>query len=245
MVVNGATETDWPVVLRLAQSFSCILPCFGLHPWYVDERSGHWLEILESTLMTVPAGVGEIGLDRWIESRNETAQEEVFRAQLDLARRLRRPVMIHCLKAWGWFLEVMKSEKELPCGFLLHACGGPVEFIEPLAAMGACFSFGGNVSDERKARRQAAFKAVPLDHLLLETDAPDLLPPEPCRPFACLGKDGRLKNDPAHLAAFFPALACLRGMEPEELATALWENSRRFLAPIRDIGPIPPGRVLV
>jgi TatD DNase family protein len=240
MAVNGVAESDWPAVLSLARSYSCLFPFLGLHPWYMEGRSRDWLEILESYLLMVPAGVGEIGLDRWIKSENEKAQEEAFRAQLKLARRLGRPANVHCLKAWGWFLEVMKIEKALPCGFVLHAYGGPVEFIEPLAAMGARFSFAGNVLDERKTRMQSAFKATPLDRLLLETDAPDLLPPEPYQPYAHAGEDGRLKNDPAHLAVFFPALARLRGMEPEALAAALWENSRRFLAPIRDLGPMPP-----
>src|SRR5688572_21737445 len=99
-VTNGTTEADWPEVARIAGRFPEVVPCFGLHPWFVAERSPRWLEELERHLRLVPSGVGEIGLDRWKQGLDERAQEEVFRAQLDLARRLGRPAMIHCVKAW-------------------------------------------------------------------------------------------------------------------------------------------------
>jgi TatD DNase family protein len=229
LVVNGSKESDWERVLDLAERFPRVIPCLGLHPWYVAGRSENWLSRLETLLRTIRAGIGEIGLDQWIEPREEKAQEEVFRLQLDLARRLQRPVMIHCLKAWGWMMDVFQSEDPLPAGMLLHAYGGALEFIDPLTKLGAYFSFGGNVLEEKRTRMRAALQAVPLDRLLVESDAPDLLPPEPFRPHAFLDGQGKLRNHPANLPTFFRAMAELRGEEPVALSRIVWDNSLRFL----------------
>src|SRR5258707_11946961 len=67
MVVNGSTEQDWPEVFALAREYPEVLPSYGLHPWYIKDRSRQWKENLISYLGLCRAGVGEIGLDRWIE----------------------------------------------------------------------------------------------------------------------------------------------------------------------------------
>jgi TatD DNase family protein len=226
---NGSTEKDWPQVLDLGRRVSGIVPCFGLHPWYVNERSPGWLAALERSLDAIPSAVGEIGLDRWIEPRDERTQEDVFRAQLDVARRKRRPAMIHCLRAWGWLMEVLRNETPLPAGMLLHAYGGPVELIEPLAKMGAFFSFSGDTLDERKTRKREALRAVPHDRVLVETDAPDLPPPPAFRPYLLQDSGGKELNHPANLRAILRGLAKLRGETEEDLADAAWQNARRLM----------------
>ena len=65
MVVNGASESDWPQVLALARQDRIVLPSFGYHPWYLHERTPDWLKHLQSFLDQVPSAIGEIGLDRW------------------------------------------------------------------------------------------------------------------------------------------------------------------------------------
>src|SRR5690349_7823144 len=84
-VVNGTREDDWPAVAALAAGTSWVLPSFGLHPWYVVQRTAQWREALVAQLDAHPAaGVGEIGLDRWIEGYDWEAQRECFTAQLAL-----------------------------------------------------------------------------------------------------------------------------------------------------------------
>jgi TatD DNase family protein len=226
---NGAEESDWPVVLAQARAHPEIVPCFGLHPWYVSERSARWLEQLEWHLEAIPSAVGEIGLDRWKEPRDEAAQEEVFRAQLAVARRREVPAMIHCVRAWGWLMEVLRSEAALPAGFLLHAYGGPVELIPPLVEMGAYFSYGGSTLDERKKLRRETLPQIPRDRLLLETDAPDMPPPPAHCVRALQDAGGRRVNEPANLRPILQGVAALLGMEEAELAEQVWANSRRFL----------------
>lgn len=229
LVSNGADESDWPLVLAQARAHSAIIPCFGLHPWYVSERSPAWVEQLERHLDSIPSAVGEIGLDRWKEPRDEAAQEEVFRMQLAVARRRGLPVMIHCVRAWGWLMEVLRSEPSLPAGFLLHAYGGPVELIKPLADMGAYFSYGGSTLEERKKLRRETLPRIPRDRLLVETDAPDMPPPPPHRMRTLQNVGGRVVNEPANLRPILQGLSALLGVEEEALAWQMWDNARRFL----------------
>lgn len=234
MVCNGTREDDWSAVAELAAANGDVVPCFGLHPWHVPHRSDRWLANLERLLAGTRSGVGEIGLDRWAEPRDEPGQEAVFRAQLALARRLRRPVMIHCLRAWSWLMDVLSDEPPLPAGMLIHAYGGPAELVEPLARRGAYFSFAGNVLAPRRAKARAALAVVPAERLLLETDAPDLLPPEPYRPHVVAGRGGTPRNEPANLASILLGVAELRGRDEEALAEDLWHNARRLLGPLME-----------
>ncbi|MGE5532428.1 MAG: TatD family hydrolase [Bacteroidota bacterium] len=216
MWCNGTAEDDWQDVLDLATANSDILPFFGLHPWFVKDRSPDWLTRLEQFLDATPSAIGEIGLDRHIQDRDEPAQEEVFRAQLRLARTRGLPVTIHCLKAWGWMMDVITDLPSLP-PMLIHAYGGSAEVVQPLTRMGAFFSFGGSVLGENHLRARAALQAVPLDRLLIETDAPALLPPEPFRLHTLVTPDGQQYNEPANLPAIAEGIAKLLGMPVERL----------------------------
>ncbi len=234
MLCNGSSEEDWPAVLRLARTHPEIIPCFGLHPWYVKERSGEWLANLAKFLNAVPSAVGEIGLDRWVEDRDESAQEEVFLAQLEMARCRNRPVMIHCLRAWGWFMDVMKSQPAFPAGVLFHAYSGSAELIEPLVRMGAYFSFAGTILDEKYGRARDAIIKIPRDRLLLETDAPFMPLPEPYRSPDLKMVEGKVRNEPSQLPVVVRGVAELLGISAEELSRQLWTNARRFLGGLID-----------
>ncbi len=234
MVCNGTRESDWPLVRELAARHpGVVVPCFGLHPWYAGDRSQGWEERLREALGSVASGVGEIGLDRWVEPRDEPAQELVFRRQLEIARELNRPVMVHCLRAWGWLLEVLGDTPPLPRGMLLHAYGGSVELIDELAGRGAYFSFGGDTLREGKHRKRQALLAVPIERLLVETDAPDLPPPHRYAPHARPDGAGAPRNEPANLPRIIDGLAEVRGMTMEDLAAVTTENARRFLGRLR------------
>jgi TatD DNase family protein len=232
MICNATSERDWGRVRELGEQIPEIVPCFGVHPWYLTRRQPGWEQRLSELLETLPSAIGEAGLDRWYEDRDEKQQEDVFRAQLEIAQHHRRPIMVHCLKAWGWLETVLSEAGELPAGFLLHAYGGPVELIRPLAEKGAYFSFAGNVLDERKARMREALRAVPSDRLLFETDSPDLPPPDAYRVAGNPAEGRRYRNEPANLGNIFPAIAALRGEEPAELADLLLRNALRLLESI-------------
>lgn len=208
MVVNGSCEEDWDDVARLAASHRIIIPSFGLHPWYVHERSGAWLEKLESCLKKNPdAAVGEIGLDRWKPDLPYEGQEDVFLAQWKLAAALNRPASIHCLKCWGRLLEIVRGHPGPARGFVLHSFGGPREMIESFAALGAYFSFPGYYLHDRKEKQRETFRHVPPDRLLIETDAPDQGLPDALNEFPLTDHAGQPINHPANLRAVCRGLA--------------------------------------
>lgn len=229
MVVNGTREADWPRLLALAKKHPIVLPSFGYHPWYVGERTDQWLDELQRYLDAVPSTVGEIGLDRWMENPDVPLQEELFRAQLRVAAARNVPVSIHCLKAWGRLDEILREETLPQRGFLLHSYGGPAEMVAGFVKLGAYFSLSGYFAHERKARQREAFKLVPSDRLLLETDAPDMLPPDEWNdhPLTDLATGQPLKH-PANLAVVYRFAAGFLALPHEQLTGQVAANFRRL-----------------
>jgi TatD DNase family protein len=228
-VVNGTREEDWPAVAALAAEHPWITPSFGLHPWHVGKRSDQWLETLRGFLERHPAaGVGEIGLDRWIEGYDLEDQARVLHSQLSLAAELNRPATIHCLRAWGALTEALQSGPISARGFLIHAYGGPVELIASFAARGAYFSFNSYFLHPRKPAKLETFRHVPIDRLLVETDAPDMRPPAEINPRPLADSSGTVINHPANIDLAYRALAELRGMPVDELAKRVEENYGRL-----------------
>jgi TatD DNase family protein len=232
MVVNGSCEADWPKVLDLARRYSEVIPCFGYHPWYVKERSPGWQEQLIKFLDEAPSAVGEIGLDRWIEDYDTPQQEEVFIWQLRLAATRNLPVSIHCLKAWGRLLEILRSEPRPKCGFVLHSFGGPKEMVPALSELGAYFSFPGYFAHDRKVKQREAFRAVPANRLLIETDAPDQLLPDNLSKYSITDSKGKAMNHPANLGAVYRFVAEFLGKPIEKFAREVEENFLRVFGTV-------------
>lgn len=226
-VVNGTGEDDWEDVAQLAGSFpDFVTPAFGLHPWKAHLRSASWLTTLEAYLDRFPtASIGECGLDGWVAAPSLDLQREAFLPQIAFARERRLPLTLHALKAWEPLFEAFATEPP-PEKFLLHSFGGSPELVKRLASTGAYFSFSGHFLHPRKAKVLAAFKTVPPDRLLLETDAPDMLPPDEfiSHPLP----DGQ--NHPANLPRITAALAAALGMDLEKLADITTANHARFFA---------------
>jgi TatD DNase family protein len=230
MVVNGSCEADWPEVLALAQKYPQVLPSFGYHPWSIKERTPEWREKLQWHLEQVPSAVGEIGLDRWIKERDDAQQEEVFTWQLRLAAERNLPASIHCLQAWGRMLEILRREPKPACGFLLHSFGGPVEMVPELAKLGAYFSLPGYFAHERKTRQRETFKKVPLDRLLIETDAPDQRLPDERNRFPLQDAEGEPLNHPGNLRAVYEFGAEFLSMPLDNFAAQIEQNFRRLFS---------------
>ncbi|MSU51060.1 MAG: TatD family deoxyribonuclease [Opitutus sp.] len=254
IAVNGTNEDEWPLVASLCSQPSAqnsqllLLPSYGVHPWDCGQRSPEWQSKLRAAVVAdLRAGVGEIGLDRWIidgvrpdDPRISglrvaplAEQAEVFAWQLDLAAEFNRPASIHATQAYAAALDVLRAAKKLPaCGFLMHGYGGPVEMISAFADLGAYFSFNIEALEPRLAARLENFKAIPADRLLVETDAPVKAPARERNRFPLgLAADGSVINHPANIAAAYDALADLRGVPLAALATDVAENFRRLFGP--------------
>lgn len=223
-VVNATGQADWEDVSELAtQHPDFILPAYGIHPWQAHTAIDGWEGDLQTLLRNQPkATIGECGLDLWINEPDIQTQIPIFEAQLEIAREMDRTITIHCLKAWDVLFEVFKRQPP-PLRFLMHSFGGSIEIARRLIPLGAYFSFSGYFLQPRKAKVIEVFRHLPLDRILLETDAPDMLPPHDfiSHPLP------ESRNHPANLASIAEGLANALGQAPAELSRLAGENFRR------------------
>ena len=248
MVVNGSGEQDWPRVAELAQRFPAVIPAFGCHPWSLRQQSPGWLATLESWLDRTPGSViGEIGLDRWMLENPDRwrayrsvgadfpdppsleEQEDAFCRQLTLAAERTISVSVHCLRAFGRLLELMETHPRPTRGFLLHSYGGPAELVPFFVRLGAYFGFPGAFLHERKLRQRQTFRGVPLDRLLIETDAPDQrLPDDWNRHVLTDPVTGNPLNHPANLQGIHGFLSEFLEVDAAALARQTTANFERL-----------------
>ena len=231
LVVNGMSEADWPEVAKLAAEHSCILPSFGLHPWCVKERCAEWLDRLREIVAQHPGcGLGEFGLDNWIRDADPADQLLVFREHIKLAAAQNLAASIHCIQAWGVLWNEVRSLAMPERGFLIHAYGGSAEMVRGFADYGAYFSFSPYFMHPAKGSKREAFRQVPLDRLLIETDAPALWPPEELNRHLITHPDtGETINHPANLIVALEGLAQVRNIPVNELAEIVEANANRWL----------------
>lgn len=224
---NGTHPNDWDKLEKISRQHKDVIPSFGVHPWFVNDLPENWMEQLRLKLDSIPSGIGEIGLDRWINPRNEDLQEKIFRQQLSLAAKLELPVSIHCLRAWIWLLKIFKEEI-LPEKMLIHAYGGSHELISPLIEKGCYISFAPSLLRKEKEKLRETFKQVPLERLMLETDSPDIPPPQGMNINKTVFHGKQLRNEPANLLTVLTKAADLLSMPASKLAESLWRNATRF-----------------
>ena len=163
--------------------------------------------------------IGEIGLDYyWDKTEKERAyQKEMFIRQIELANALQLPVIVHMRDASEDTLEILR--KHTPkYGFLMHCYSGSLEMLEDILALGGYISFGGPVTFSNAHSPKENAKAVPINRLLIETDAP-YLTPHPLR--------GQL-NEPQYVVLVNKEIARLREMSEKDLAKITFNNAARF-----------------
>lgn len=225
-VVNGTSEGDWEGVARLADRFpSHVIPSFGLHPWFAADRSSKWEATLIGWLDRYPnAAVGEIGLDRWIEGHDIEVQLPIFEAQWKAAVARDRPITVHCLRAWG---SLEESVRRLPrARFLLHSFSGSTEMSRIFLDLGAFFSVSGYFFNPGKQSKLDVFISIPRDRLLIETDAPDMSPPNSLDLHSECGF-----NHPENLRVVYRKMAEHLSMTPATLEDLIAHNFARWHHP--------------
>ncbi len=223
-LVNATAESDWQAVVNLTVAEpGFVSSAFGIHPWKAHTAETGWQERLRNLLGKYPkASVGECGLDQWIEYPTLEVQQPIFIDQLRIAREMDRPVTIHCLKAWNELFSAF-AEVPPPRRFLMHSFGGSIEIARRLISLGAFFSFSGYFLHPRKSAVLEVYRQLPTERILLETDAPDMLPPSGI--ITHLLAEGH--NHPANLPAIGHALAAALGISAETLAALTAENHQQ------------------
>jgi TatD DNase family protein len=217
-VIPAITAAGWNGLLSLCHEQEGLYPALGLHPVYLDHhRDDDVMRLEEWVVRERPVAIGEIGLDFFVEGLDRKRQQALFEAQLAVAEQYRLPVLLHVRKAHDQVLQSLK--KFNLCGGIAHAFNASMQQAEQYLAMGFCFGIGGMLTYERSRRIRELAQNLPLESLVLETDAPDMSP----------AAHHGVRNSPEYLPEVLRTLAGLRGMNEEELARQTTANAMRVL----------------
>jgi TatD DNase family protein len=219
-VVAVATSAPSSVaVLALAERHAALAPTAGIHPNHITKEAPNaWDRVAALIADPRVVGVGETGLDRHWDDTPSPLQQEYFARHLQLSRRHRKPIVIHCREADADVLEMLRAEfnKDGPILGVMHSFVGSAETAAACLAMGLYVSFAGMLTYKNAASVRDAAVTIPLDRLLVETDSP-YLAPAPVR-----GK----RNEPANVVHTAVCLAGLHGIGLEQLGERTSRNAR-------------------
>ncbi|MCX7714572.1 MAG: TatD family hydrolase [Clostridia bacterium] len=218
-IMDACTEiSDIDKILCLADKYPFLYASVGIHPHSVKDIQEKDLDILKkaATHPKVKA-VGEIGLDYYYDNSPRDLQKKWFACQMDLANELRLPVIIHDRDAHKDTMDILKAHHAENVGGVLHCFAGSREMAKEVLNLGMYIAFGGTLTFKNSIRPIEVAKYVPLDCILLETDAP-YLAPEPNR-----GK----RNSSLFLHFIAQKLAQIKGIDVAEVEKATCENAKR------------------
>lgn len=218
IVVPGIDAAGWDKLWSLCASEPDLYPALGLHPMFIDRHRDQDLDRLKALLtQTRPIAIGEIGLDFFVKSLDRKHQQSLFEAQLELAREVGLPVLLHVRKAHD---EVLATLRRISVpGGISHAFNGSLQQAGKYIDLGFKLGFGGMLTYERSHKLHKLAKALPLDAIVLETDAPDMT----------VAQHRGERNSPEYLPLCLNALAQQRNQEPEAVAQQTSFNARKVL----------------
>ncbi len=218
MNIVGFDKPTIERALELVETYDDLYATIGWHPTeagtYTDDVED-WL--LEKFKHPKVVALGEIGLDyHWMTAPKEV-QADVFRRQMKLAKTLDLPFVVHTRDALEDTYDLIEAEGVGPRGGIMHSYSGSLEMAERFIKLGMTISFSGVVTFKKALDVQEAATHLPLDKILVETDAPYLAP---------VPKRGR-ENKPAYTRYVVEKIAELRGLSVEEIAQATYDNAAR------------------
>lgn len=220
---NAITPDDWPVIETLSQAHDSIVPFYGVHPWHVDQAEEDWEARLEKYLQDQVSGVGEIGLDRSRDKVGIAKQIEIFHRQLELAIKLSKPCAIHCVRAWGELLEILRTK--IIAGrlrMMIHSFRSSPEVLRELISLGMYISISWKGVRYLSEEMAQMVQAVPDDRLLVETDFPYTEP-------GTVGVDISAGRYFACLDETYEIVARARRTDTDDVKKMVLENGKIFL----------------
>ncbi len=216
MVVSCEEKEYAPLMALLAQHPGYLWGAWALHPEYESDWEPSVEEIVERCSPEAIRAVGETGLDfYWCPTRPQW-QFDRFERHIEAAKRLHKPLIIHARDAEDEALEILAEHEGVP--FVMHCFSGSLEAAQKTVRLGGMVSFTGNITFKKNDELREISKAVPLEHLMLETDCP-YMAPVPFRGKRC---------DPTMVAPIAQVHADLRGLRYEDVARATTANAQRF-----------------
>jgi len=213
------------LAIQYANEIPGLVYTLGIHPLYSNQAQEGDIAILEEQItqsLSDPrfVGVGEIGLDYFVEGLDPHKQEHFFHAQLDLAQKFQLPVVLHVRRSQDAILKALRRRNI--SGGIAHAFNGSFQQAEQFIELGFKLGFGGAATYERALQIRRLLAELPTDSIVTETDSPDIPP-------AWLREEGITFNEPAFLPRIAKTMASIRGMNESEFASAVWGNAMNAL----------------
>lgn len=202
--------------LELAHQYADMYSILGWHPedsLNFDQQAADVL--IEQLADPKAVAVGEIGMDFYQTTSPKKVQERVFREQIQIAKQLKLPISVHNRDAFEDTYRILKEEHVEDVGGILHSFNGDPEWLAKFLDLGMHVSYSGVASFKKTHEVHDAVRKTPLERMLVETDAP-YLAPEPFR-----GK----QNEPAYTLYTVEAIARIRDVDPDEIASATYQNT--------------------
>jgi len=217
LLIPAVTAASWPKLRQVCSEGEGLYPAYGLHPMFLDQHAPGDLDLLGEWIEREhPCAIGECGLDFFVEGLDAALQRRYFDGQLRLARQFNLPVIVHARRAVDAVITAIRTVGQVRG--VVHSFSGSPQQAAQLHGMGFLIGLGGPVTYERAQRLQRLVREIPLDQLLLETDAPD-------QPDAGIRGE---RNEPSRLATIAGHIAALRQMPVDALARRTAENARHL-----------------
>jgi len=218
-IVPAVDAAGWPKLRDVCSRDPGLFPAYGLHPMYLDAHREEHLSLLREWIERErPVAVGECGLDYFIEDLDRDAQSHYFEAQLRLARDFDLPVVVHARRAVDAVIAAIRKVGKLRG--VVHSYSGSIEQAQQLWNLGFLIGLGGPVTYDRANRLRKLAASMPLEYLLLETDAPD-------QPDASIRGQ---RNEPARLPEILRVIAGLRDESDAHVAAVTTANALRLFS---------------
>jgi TatD DNase family protein len=229
LLLPTVQASDWEQAKCLASQYQSHMPglvyTLGIHPLYINLAQESDIDLLKRQIqqsLQDPrfVGVGEIGLDYFVEGLDPKRQAYFFHAQLDLAEEFQLPVIMHVRRSQDAILKALRKRR-VPSG-IAHAFNGSHQQAEQFIELGFKLGFGGAATYDRALQIRRLLHDLPLDCIVTETDSPDIPP-------AWLKEEGGQLNEPALLPRIAKQLAGIRGVSEEIFSDVVWQNAMQAL----------------
>lgn len=216
LIMNACSSVDEiPDITALCDKYDFVYGAAGVHPHETDKMNMSDFDAIKKAVAHPKfKAIGEIGLDYFYDFSDRETQKKRFAEQIELAKELKLPVIIHDRDAHKDTMDILRACNVRDCGGVFHCYAGSVEMAKEILDWGMYIAFGGSLTFKKSVKPKEVAKYVPLDRIVIETDSP-YLAPEPQR--------GR-RNDSRYIHLVAEAIANERGITYEEVAQATWDN---------------------
>ena len=217
IIIPGVMRKTWPDIKLCCENHAELYPCYGLHPYFIDQHNESDIQNLRNYIESnPPIAIGECGLDFYLKNLDQDKQLFYFEQQLDIALEFNLPVVIHARKSTEAVINAIAKRPGLKG--MIHSYSGSYEQAIKLISLNFYLSFGGPISYEKSSRLRNVVKSLPLDSLLVETDAPDQ--PTSNAPSR--------RNEPSFITEVIKHIARLHSTTEEEVARITSENAKKL-----------------